>query len=227
MRLVRTMAAFAAASTLTILQVPAAAAEMVTTMHLSSDAALEEVFPDAKNAFVAEGRVGDRSGTSTFEAGLGETSSEMAATGQHDWQRGVREPFTLAYSKDRNLVVFALGNNTLTFAPEKGAGMTDIAIRALAGDAKSSVGVADLIIGSRGVPDSSMAFGANGLDILLIRGASLQDGFLMTGFATLSWQGNAPPQSKLGFQIKVGRAAGAVTNATEATSWGQIKAKSK
>jgi len=227
MRLVRTLAAIAATATFMLSHNSALAASTVTTRHLASDAELDEVFPDAKNAFVAEGRIGDRSGGATFEAGLGETAAAAAASGQHDWQRGVREPFTLAYSKDRNLVVFALGNNTLTFAPEKGADMTDIIIRAQALDAKASVGVADLIIGSRGVPDSSMAFGANGLDILWIRGASLQDGFLMTGFATLSWQGTAPSQSKLAFQIKVGEASASAATANEETSWGKIKAKSK
>ncbi len=227
MKSLRTLAAGVAVAAFTFLPIASHASNTVTTIHLASDAELDEAFPDSKNAFVAEGRIGDRGASATFEAGLGETAASAAASGQHDWQRGVREPFTIAFSKDRNLVVFALGNNTLTFAPKKGAEMVDIAIRAQALDAKASVGVADLIIGSRGVPDSSMAFGANGLDILLIRGASLQDGFLMTGFATLSWLGNAPSPSKLAFQIKVGEASASAPTANETTSWGKIKAKNK
>ncbi|MFN0152416.1 MAG: choice-of-anchor W domain-containing protein [bacterium] len=227
MNTLRTLAAGIAVAAFTILPAASHASNSVTTFHLTSDSELDDVFPDSRNAFVAEGRIGDRSGSTAFEAGLGETAASAAASGHHDWQRGVREPFTIAFSKDRNLVVFALGNNTLTFAPKKGAEMVDIAIRAQALDAKASVGVADLIIGSRGIPDSSMAYGANGLDILLIRGASLQDGFLMTGFATLSWQGTAPTQSKLAFQIKVGEASASAPTANEATSWGKIKAKNK
>jgi hypothetical protein len=81
--------------------------------------------------------------------------------------------------------------------------------------------VDDLFIDGEAVNDVSNAIGADGLDILWIQGASVFDGFVITGQTTMAWGATKPTQSKLAFQIKVGKLK---PTATEPTSWGQVKA---
>jgi hypothetical protein len=92
-------------------------------------------------------------------------------------------------------------------------------VRTRAVNEGSSVTVSDIVIDGESVMDQSQATG-NGLDNLWIQGAILNDGFTLTGNAVLTWTGAAPTQSRLAFQIKVGK-LGIVS--TEESSWGRIK----
>lgn len=206
-----------------LLVAPAGTRAALVPTHVPSDADLESVLPDSKKAFVAEGRIGDRGGSATFELDLGTNSAAPAVTRDYDWQNGMRESFTLVYNVERNLVLFACGTQTMSFAPEKGRPMTDIFVRVRADEAGSSARIDEIMIDGEGFSEPSSAAGANGVDILWIRGANLADGFLMTGVAKLAWGSAAPSQSKLAFQIKVGQAQN--TNATNVTTWGRIKAE--
>jgi hypothetical protein len=179
----------------------------ITTQHLPSDEQMTAALPSEKTAFVAQGRIGDRSGKVTFEAGLGAGVSNPTVTGQHDWQKGVAEPFTLVYNTERKIVLFAVGNNSLLFTPQPGVPMTDMFIRTQSQSAGASVRLSDLVIRSSGVRDAAEASGAEGRDILWIRGADIANGFLMTGFVTLGWEGTAPTSSQIEFQICAGEAA--------------------
>ena len=178
----------------------------LTTQHLSSDELMAARLPAGKTSFVAQCRIGDRSGKAAFEAGVGADVSNPAATGQHDWQKGISEPFTLVYNTERKIVLFAVGNNSLLYTPQAGVPLTDMFIRVQSQSAGASVRVSDLVIRNGGVPDSAQSSGAEGRDILWIQGADIANGFLMTGFVTLSWQDSAPTQSQIEIQICVGEA---------------------
>jgi hypothetical protein len=179
----------------------------ISTQHLPSDEQLSAALPSAKTAFVAQGRIGDRGGKTGFEAGLGADVANPTATGQHDWQKGVSEPFTLVYNTERKIVLFAVGNNSLLYTPQAGVALTDMFIRVRSQCAGASVRLSDLVIRSAGVRDSAETSGAEGRDILWIRGADITNGFLMTGFVTLGWEGTAPTASQIEFQISAGEAA--------------------
>ena len=77
-----------------------------------------------------------------------------------------------------------------------------------------------LVLNGEAVEDQSSTTGPGGLDILLIYGVPIGEGFTLEGVATLSWTGAPPVQSRLAFQIKVARSA---IIGTEPTSWGAIK----
>lgn len=78
-----------------------------------------------------------------------------------------------------------------------------------------------LVIDNVAVTDTSYAIGQNGLDILWIQGASISNGFTMSGHTTMAWGATRPSQSNLAFQIKVGKLK---PTAVEPTSWGKVKA---
>jgi hypothetical protein len=185
---------------------PRFASATITAQHLPSDEQLAAALPSAKTAFVAQGRIGDRGGKTGFEAGIGPDMANPAATGQHDWQKGVPEPFTLVYNTERKIVLFAVGNNSLLFTPQASVPLTDMFIRVQSQSAGATVRLSDLVIRSAGVPDACETSGAEGRDILWIRGADIANGFLMTGFLTIGWEGTAPTGSQIEFQICAGEA---------------------
>ncbi len=188
-----------------------------TVSHLAADTDLLALVSDT--IFVAEGRIGDLGGAATFELDLGQSTSAPSTTAQYGWVSGQAEPFTITYNNLTGLVTFTLGGKTLTYTtpfPMFG----DIFVRTRAVDVDRSVIVRDLVLNGQAVGDVSNAIGP-GLDILWISGATLSNGFTLTGTAFLAWTGAAPTQSRLAFQIKVAKLA-VVGTADE--SWGGIKA---
>jgi len=209
----RTAVAFLAA---VLIILPEASAAEVTTEHLGTDAEMLEFLSDTM--FVAEGRIGDRGGAATFELDLGQDSGDPATTAQYDWQNGVPEPFTVTYDDLTGQVTFSLGGAYLVYTTPY-FDFDQIFVRTRATESETSVLVDDLVIDGVQVSDQSLAVG-NGLDILWIKGAVLNNGFVLTGVATLAWTGAPPTQSRLAFQIKVGKSA---IVATEESTWGHIK----
>ena len=198
-----------------LLVVPMTAAAALSTSHLATDAELFALLPAFD--FVAEGRIGDLGGAATFELDLGATTSAPDVTAQYAWQNAVVEPFTLVYDATLSEARFTMGGHTLIYSTPLGA--DELFIRARAIPAGSSVVVRDLVLDGDPVGDLSQASG-DGLDILRIEGGTLMDGFVLTGNAVLAWTGTPPSQSRLAFQIKVGKAY--VVDVTPAT-WGMIK----
>lgn len=206
------------AATLSVL--PARADACPSATHFPSDAAFHAVQPEAGIQFVAEGRIGDRSGAATFELDLGATTAAPATTAQYGWVNGQAEPFTLSFNSGTGVVTFQLGGRTLNYSP--GGTFTDIYIRTRATQAGTSVVVNNLVLDGCPVADNSTAVG-DGIDYLRLSGGTLNDGFTLTGVATLSWGAVAPTNSHLAFQIKVGTPAQIVP--VEASRWGALKAR--
>jgi hypothetical protein len=174
-----------------------------TVSHIASDVELLGLVSDT--IFVAEGRIGDLGGAATFELDLGQSTAAPSTTAQYPWTSGTVEPFTLAYNAGTGLITFTLGGKVLTYmTPFPMFG--DIFVRTRAVDAERSVVVGDLVLNGQS---------------LWISGASLSNGFILTGTATLAWTGAPPTQSRLAFQIKVAKLA---VVGTDDESWGGIKA---
>ncbi len=187
-----------------------------TVSHIATDTELLALISDT--IFVAEGRIGDLGGAATFELDLGQSTAAPYTTAQYPWISGTVEPFTLSYNSGTGLITFSLGGKVLTYmTPFPMFG--DIFVRTRAVEVDRSVIVQDLVLNGQSVGDVSNAVGP-GLDILWISGAALSNGFTLTGTATLAWNGAAPTQSRLAFQIKVAKLA-VVGTADE--SWGGIK----
>ncbi len=206
---------FTLSAIIIIVLVISSSATLITS-HIDSDEVLVEMLTDT--LFVAEGRIGDLLGSATFELALGLHSSNPAVTAQYGWPNGVAVPFTLTYDHAAKLVTFTVDDSVLTYSPI--SGFSDIFIRARAVDDNANMLVDDLVLDSEVVGDSSNAVGPDGLDILWISGCALLDGFTLTGQTTMTWVGSPPTQSRLAFQIKVGKP---YTVPVEETTWGNVK----
>jgi hypothetical protein len=198
-----------------------AALSELTTVHFDSDAEMLQYLSDT--VFVSEGRIGDRGGTATFELDLGQSTGSPVQTADYDWQNGVPEPFTLVYDSADSLVTFSLGGVTLYYNTLY-QDFDAVFVRTRAVDGGAAMVVDDLMLNGEVVNDQSSTAGPNGLDILLIYGVPIGDGFTLEGVATLSWTGAPPTQSRLAFQIKVARSA---VIQTEPASWGDIKKRQR
>jgi hypothetical protein len=205
---------------LVALLLPTAALASLTTSHIPTDAAMLDILNHI--VFVAEGRIGDQGGAATFELDLGQDTGAPATTAQHTWPNGLVEPFTLSYDAGLNQVTFSLGGKNLTYTP--GPNFDLIVVRTRATKDLTSCTVDNLVLDGEAVGDFSSASGPDpgGLDNLLIEGGSLEDGFVLTGDATLTWGGDRPRNSHLAFQIKVGIHEGTVQ--VDPSTWGKMKA---
>jgi len=207
-----------AVSMIACLLLPLGVSAQLTTMHFATDAELLEYLSDTM--FVSEGRIGDRGGAATFELDLGADTGAPATQAQYDWISAQLEPFTLSYDNMTQLVTFSLGGETLYYTTPY-FDFEVIFVRTRAVNIDTWVDVYDMTLDGLPVMDSSNAAGSgSGLDILLIYGANLNDGFTLNGTAVLTWIGTPPTQSRLAFQIKVAKLG---KTSTEEKSWGAIK----
>jgi hypothetical protein len=184
-----------------LLAVAAPASAQLTTQHLGSDADMLSVLSDT--LFVGEGRIGDGWSAATFEIDLGGDTGKPATTAQYGWPNGTAVSWTLSYDQTTNVVTFTVDGITLSYVTPLD-GFTDVFVRTRAVNAGSDILVDDLVLDGAAVSDQSQAV-ADGLDILWISGAQLFDGFSLTGQTTMSWTGAMPTQSRLAFQLKVGK----------------------
>lgn len=193
------------------------ASAQITTEHIETDLEMLQYLSDT--LFVSEGRIGDRGGAATFELDIGNDTGAPAQTAQYNWISDQEEPFTVTYDSGTGQVTFSLGGITLYYTTPY-FDFDEIFFRTRAVDAGTSVRVTDLVIDGETVGDESYADEYDGLDILWVRGVNLNDGFVISGTATLSWIGTPPTQSRLAFQVKVGKLG--IIEAEDA-SWGEIK----
>lgn len=199
------------------LLVPAVAAAQLGVEYFSSDAIFGTVISDS--VFVAEGRIGDLGGTTTYELDLGASTTAPAGTEQFAWGNGVAYPFTLSFDIFSQLATFTVAGHTLTYTSNY-ALFDALFIRTRSVYANTFVGVFDLVLDGITVPGASIANEPNGLRILQIYGAPLQDGFTLSGTLKLRWDGTPPVNSALAFQIY---AANMLVVGTQDQSWGQVK----
>ena len=202
-----------------LLALPAPVGAALHTSHIGSDAEMLALLSDT--LFVGEGRIGDRGGSATFEVDLGRDTGSPETSAQYDWQSGVSVPFTLTYDYITNEVEFTVDDVVLHWTSEL-SGYSDVFVRARAVNADSDILVENLVLDSEVVNDTSYADGNGaGLDILWINGGTLGNGFTLTGTVTMTWAGTPPTQSRLAFQVKVGKLKGVPV---DETSWGRVKA---
>lgn len=213
------------AAALTVLPGTALAGGAFTAAPLSPQVDPPTDIPEGQVAFVCAGRIGDLGGPATFELEIGPSTSAPAVTEQHAWGNDQGEPFTLVYDPAVPLATFTLAGRILRFSPA--GDVNSIFVRARAADAGAFVHVDHLVLDGRPIEETASAHGPEALDILWIYDDRLADGFALSGIATLAWVEPPPGQSRLAFQIKVGewfQGSGHPTTATEATSWGSVKA---
>ena len=191
----------------------------LVTSHLATDADMLAIL--TQTVVVAEGRIGDRGGAATFELDLGQDTGAPATTAQYNWVSGQVEPFSLSFDTGLNEVVFQLGGKILVYNP--GPNLDELFVRVRATRDETSLTVDNMVLDGEFVFDQASTTGpAPGLDILRIEGANLNDGFLLTGDATLNWGAVVPTNSNLAFQIKIGY--GDDTVQAESGTWGRMKA---
>lgn len=194
-----------------------APAEALTTSHFSSDKELLAIF--SETMFVAEGRIGDGIVPGTFELEMGEEPSMPEVAGHFEWPNGTPVSFTLTYDALTSEIAFTAGDSTLYLAPRL-LDYPDMFVRAGADLEDSQIIVEDLVLDGEVVGDVAYAAGIDDVDIMWIAGATLYDGFTLTGTVTMSWTGTQPAMSELLFQVKLG--APAPTD-TVTKGWGKIK----
>lgn len=137
---------------------------------------------------------------------------------RYDWPNGTAVSWTLTYDHKTDVVTFSVDGVVVcsTTLPDV---LSDVCVRTRAADTGSNVRVENLVLDGQSVGDQLQAT-ANGLDILRLRGATLVDGFTLSGQTTMSWKGARPAQPDLAFQIKVGT-LNPVT--VRPVSWGEVK----
>lgn len=185
----------AAVLTAALLTSPVAFSKSFTTSNLTDAEAGALI---QSSAWVAEGRFGDRGGRATFELDLGPDTARPARQAQFDWPNGSGVPFELRYDSTTSLVHFAVGHQELSYAAP--GEFTDLFIRARSATGSASILMDNLALD--GTPLAAYAFAdGNSADVLRVSAAGLAGGFTLTGQSTMTWQGNAPRNSRLAYQI--------------------------
>lgn len=178
-------------------------------------------------AFVAEGRIGDRDKAATHELDLGRSTASPAVKRQFHWTKNAIYDFSLRYEPDKSgemdRVTFTQeGASDLVYWTNwEGIGADSILIRAHAGRDVSSASIRAMWLDQPGGesirlegddmgfaaarangPDALVAFPST--DVIQIRDLDLHSGFTLRGTTQLGWGETVPKNSHLAYQIKVG-----------------------
>lgn len=183
-----------------LLSIVGTAQATLETQVLGSDAEAGALIGTEGTSFVAEGRIGDRSGRATFELDLGANTSQPQNQTQFGWQNGSAECFSLTYQADADLVTFLLGGNTLTYQPQ---GLQEqLLLRTRATKVGSMMTLDNLYLNGMSVGASSIADGdGSGIQILSVSGIDFSQDWILSGHATMVWNEVLPKNSHLAFQI--------------------------
>jgi hypothetical protein len=179
--------------------------------------------PHGEVVFVCEGRIGDvptGHNRGEFEVLIGPSTAAPHQGKDFDWVSGQTFAFIAQYDPEmldaqgRRFVSFAVGQTEVRYPlPEDvfkkaTAEGTELWLRARAVKGNSTVSLTDLALSVAGEAvtlDQACleSAGPNDLDLVRIVGQALPAGFVLTGNATLAWNGNnVPARSQLAFQIK-------------------------
>lgn len=163
---------------------------------------------DIDIGFVAEGRIGDRSGGATFELDVGSDTGGGFNTAQFNWVNNTSYAFSLNF--DGTTATFNVGGTAVSY---NAFSITDefdgLAIRTSAYEGQSIL-FTGLDLDGTSIGSFSNVSTATGSDrdvvwLLLSDFGDLAGGFVLTGNVALAWTLNPDPnlnQSRLAFQIK-------------------------
>jgi hypothetical protein len=184
----------------------AAVAAPVVSQPFASDAAFNAFLaqPGVAEAFVAQGRIGDRGGAATYEIGLhtppGLTgAAPLAPTnagGSTNFAWGNAQPVTFTLARAGDTVTFSMGNYVASYTDLVVGEVNALAVR-LRATGTSSVSLSSLDLDG---PFGPFTRAGGGAEYWLLE--AIGGDFSLTGQATLSWTGPVPNQSNLSFQIK-------------------------
>ncbi|NJM23886.1 MAG: PEP-CTERM sorting domain-containing protein [Richelia sp. RM2_1_2] len=152
--------------------------------------------------FVAEGRIGDRGGAATYELSINDDvvkGAKPVTEKQFNWESGKEYEFSLEY--DGNMVNYILGGETLSTSNFSGP-INSIFFRTSAG--KNTVTSLTNLMFNGGAIGSLSSSLNDSRDIDYLQLKDISSPFIITGKASMSWQGTPPKNSLNAFQIKVG-----------------------
>ncbi|MBE9213737.1 PEP-CTERM sorting domain-containing protein [Plectonema cf. radiosum LEGE 06105] len=152
--------------------------------------------------FVAEGRIGDRGGAATYELSINDDvvkGARAVTEEQFNWENGKEYEFSLEY--DGNMVNYILGGETLSTS-NFSSPINSIFFRTSAGK-NTATSLTNLMFNGGAIGSLSSSLNdSRDIDYLQIK--DISSPFIITGKASMVWQGIAPKNSLNAFQIKVG-----------------------
>lgn len=154
--------------------------------------------------FVAEGRIGDRGGAATYELSINDDvvkGAKPVTQTQFDWQNGQEYEFSLEY--DGSMVNYILAGKTLSTSNFSGP-INSIFFRTSAGK-NTTTSLTNLMFNGGAIGSLSSSLN-DSRDIDYLQLKDISSPFIITGKASMSWEGTAPKNSLNAFQIKVGNA---------------------
>jgi hypothetical protein len=158
---------------------------------------------------VAEARIGDLGGRATFELDAGVSTAAPALTAQKAWVSGQSYPFRVVVPPGAATWTWEVDGTALVTAPIRGGRDLTVRARSIRPDARMTV--SDLVLDGTEVGlvvDTDGPWAVKGEDIVHIHTRWLDDGFVMSGNLTFTWDSkNAPRNSQLAMQIGWGEAA--------------------
>ncbi|MCH7548406.1 MAG: hypothetical protein IH969_02530 [Candidatus Krumholzibacteriota bacterium] len=201
-----------------ILVIVASPAFAVLTVSHLTDADLPTVFTSQQH--VGEGRAGDGTATATYEVGVGGTMGAPTVTGQYTWITNTKVPFFIDYNATTDIVTFSIDG---VFVQETIvlSGTTEILLRVATPSKKYTMSLENMFVDGEAVIELGSASESH--DILWISGATIADGFVVTGDVKAKWSNAepAPVGDQVSFSVVMGNTS---TVPTEETTWGMIKA---
>jgi hypothetical protein len=209
-------------------------AKAISLSYLNTDQAFKDLNPDL--LFVAEGRIGGNTTyeLDLHDDTNGFSVQTQADTSNGDyWQNGEASLFSLDYDADTHQVTYNVAGQTLSYdySDKFTQGVTDIFVRTRANDANTKAEVRNLsltdasgttydIDGTSEIECTlsprctTWRIGDNGTvedvegGVQYLRISDFLGSFSLTGESLFSWMGDAPTQSKLAYQVKVGSVEG-------------------
>jgi hypothetical protein len=211
------------------------AAKAISLNYLNTDQAFKDLNPDL--LFVAEGRIGGNTTyeLDLHDDTNGFSVQTQADTSNGDyWQNGEASLFSLDYDADTHQVTYNVAGQTLSYdySDKFTQGVTDIFVRTRANDANTKAEVRNLSLtdasGTTYDIDGTSEIECSGPSrcstwrydetgnpvedveggVQYLRISDFLGSFSLTGESLFSWMGDAPKQSRLAYQVKVGSADG-------------------
>lgn len=177
----------------------AATAAPIVLPFAGTDAAYEALTNNyALESGVAEGRIGNRLDTGTWEISLRRNTNggPLFNLGQLNWTNGQAQPFTITYDGAHG-ITYQVGAAVIS-TTQLGGTFSDVFIRTRSA-AGSSVQLSSIMVSGGGVLPIVASEGDGDVDYIRIGNRNLDNAaipfssFTITGFQTLTWTVSNPP----------------------------------